>query len=292
MPSSQEPRPCGTTSGLSFGPGESRRFPRRGAGWWSQVWLELPTSPSIVGSSLPSFRTPSGRGMPAQTRTKRESPGSCDRNGSETASVQAAAERGRYRSTTQPACGAARRKRGGLVSPRAVPRFHCVRRHPSSPGRRRDRSGGDDDKAPYPCHDRGTKTCSAGRDGDGGREGDRWLVDSRARSFPGLQGGLDAPQEVHPDPRESLQNMDSLLQAGRIPCLRLLSRRRWVWRGLGPLAQPRERQDPGHLGSRALRRLAALPAARDPGLRSEREGRALHILRDDGRGWVGQGIES
>ena len=36
--------------------------------------------------------------------------------------------------------------------------------------------------------------------------------------------------------------MDSLLQAGRIPGFRLLSRRR-----LAPLAQPRERQDPGDL---------------------------------------------
>ena len=47
--------------------------------------------------------------------------------------------------------------------------------------------------------------------------------DSRARSSPGLRGGLDDPQEDHPDPRESLQNMDSLLQARRIPCFRLLS---------------------------------------------------------------------
>ena len=146
-----------------------------------------------------------------------------------------------------------RRKRGGLVSPRAVPRFHRDRRHLSSPGRGRDRSGDDDDNAPYPSHHRGTKTCSAGRDREGGREGDRWLVDSRARSFPGLRGGLDDPQEVHPDPRESLQNMDSLLQVGRIPGFRLLSRRHGVGRGLGPLAQQRERHDPGDLAALANR---------------------------------------
>jgi hypothetical protein len=136
---------------------------------------------------------------------------------------------------------ASRRKRGGLVSPRAVPRFHRDRRHPSSPGRGRDRSCDDDDKDPYPRHNRGTKTCSAGRDREGGREGDRWQFDSRGCSFPGLRGGLDDPQEDHPDPRESLQNMDSLLQAGRIPCFRLLSRRQLA------LAQQRERQDPGDL---------------------------------------------
>lgn len=102
-----------------------------------------------------------------------------------------------------------------LVSSRAVPRFHRDRRHPSSPGRGRDRSCDEHGEAPYPCHDRGTKTCSAGRDREGRREGNRWLDDSRARSFPGLRGGFDDPQEDHPDPRESLQNMDSLLQAGR-----------------------------------------------------------------------------
>jgi hypothetical protein len=160
------------------------------------------------------------------------------------------------------ACVGSRRKRGGLVSPRAVPRFHRDR-HPSSSGRDRDRSCDDHGEAPYPCHDRGTKTCSAGRDREGGREGNRWLDDSRARSFPGLRGGLDDPQEDHPDPRESLQNMDSLLQAGRIPGFRLLSRRQRIWRGLGPLAQPRERHDPGDLSSRASStRLVRICAAR------------------------------
>jgi hypothetical protein len=124
---------------------------------------------------------------------------------------------------------------------RAVPRFHRDRRHPSSPGRGRDRCCDDDDKEPYPCHDRGTNACSAGRDREGGREGNRWLDDSRGCSFPGLRGGLDDPQKDHPDPRESLQNMDSLLQARRIPCFRLLSRRQLA------LAQQRERQDPGDL---------------------------------------------
>ena len=38
--------------------------------------------------------------------------------------------------------------------------------------------------------------------------------------------------------------------------------------------------------------LATSPAPRDPGWRPEREGRALHVLRDDGSGWVGQGVES
>jgi hypothetical protein len=157
------------------------------------------------------------------------------------------------------ACVASRRKRGGLVSPRAVPRFHRDRRHPSSPGRGRDRSCDDDDKDPYPRHNRGTKTCSAGRDREGGREGDRWQFDSRGCSFPGLRGGLDDPQEDHPDPRESLQNMDSLLQAGRIPCFRLLSRRQLA------LAQQRERQDPGDLAverpPRALVRIHVLRCA-------------------------------
>jgi hypothetical protein len=160
---------------------------------------------------------------------------------------------------------ASRRKRGGLVSPRAVPRFHRDRRHPSSPGRGRDRSCDDDDKDPYPRHNRGTKTCSAGRDREGGREGDRWQFDSRGCSFPGLRGGLDDPQEDHPDPRESLQNMDSLLQAGRIPCFRLLSRRQLA------LAQQRERQDPGDLAverpPRALVRIHVLRCAA-PGMRS------------------------
>ena len=147
---------------------------------------------------------------------------------------------------------------GGLVSPRAVPRFYRDRRHPSSPGRGRDRSC-DDDKDPYPRHNRGTKTCSAGRDREGAREGDRWQFHSRGCSFPGLQGGLDDPQEDHPDPRESLQNMDSLLQAGRIPCFRLLSRRQLA------LAQQRERQDPGDLAverpPRALVRIDVLRCA-------------------------------
>ena len=154
-------------------------------------------------------------------------------------------------------------KRGGLVSPRAVPRFHRDRRHPSSPGRGGDRTCDDHGEAPYPRHDRGTKTCSARRDREGRREGDRWLVDSRARSFPGLRGiswrlghywATDDPQEDDSDPRESLQNMDSLLQAGRIPGFRLLSRRQRIWRGLGPLAQQRERQHPGDLAALAIGR--------------------------------------
>jgi hypothetical protein len=143
------------------------------------------------------------------------------------------------------ACVASRRKRGGLVSPRAVPRFHRDRRHPSSPGRGRDRSCDDDDKEPYPCHNRGTNACSAGRDRKGGRDGDRCLLvekmGDRACSFPGLRVGLDDPQEDHPGPRGPLQNVDSLLQARRIPCFRLLSRRQLA------LAQQRERQDPGDL---------------------------------------------
>jgi hypothetical protein len=145
-----------------------------------------------------------------------------------------------------------------LVSPRAIPPVHRYRRHPSSPGRGRDRSC-DDDKESYPHDDRGTETCSDGRDREGGRDGDRWLVGRRARSFPGLRDvcwrsgrywATEDPQEVDRDPRGSLQNVDSLLQAGRIPCFRLLSRRRWVGRGLGPLAQQCERHDPGDLGSR------------------------------------------
>jgi hypothetical protein len=50
-----------------------------------------------------------------------------------------------------------------LVSPRAIPPVHRYRRHPSSARRVRDRSC-DDDEEPYPHHDRGTETCSAGRD--------------------------------------------------------------------------------------------------------------------------------
>jgi D-alanyl-D-alanine carboxypeptidase len=143
------------------------------------------------------------------------------------------------------------------VSPRAVPRFHRDRRHPSSPRRGRDRSCDDDDKEPYPCHDRGTKACSAGRDRERGREGNWHLavqLHNRARSFPGIRGGLDDPQEDHPDPRGPLQNMDSLLQAGRIPGLRLLSRRQ-----LAPLAQPRERHDPGDLGRASCTRPSTHP---------------------------------
>ena len=139
--------------------------------------------------------------------------------------------------------------------PRAVPRFHRDRRHPSSPGRGRDRSCDDDDKERHPCHDRGTKTCSPGRFREGGREGDRWLVVIVAPAlFRVSECGLDDPQEDHPGPRESLQNMDSLLQAGRIPGFRLLSRRRWVWGRLGPLAQQRERHDPGDLAALAIGR--------------------------------------
>jgi hypothetical protein len=134
----------------------------------------------------------------------------------------------------------------GLVSRRAVPRFHRNRRHPYSPGRGRDRSC-DDNKEPNPHHDRGAETCFDGREREGGREGNRWLVDSRARSFPGLHGDHDDPQEDDQDPRESLQNMDLRLKAGRIPCFRLLSRRRWVRGRLGPLAQSGERHDPGDL---------------------------------------------
>ena len=148
---------------------------------------------------------------------------------------------------------ASRRRRDGLVSPRAVPRFHRDRRHPCSPGRGRDRSCDDDhNKEPYPYHDRGAETCFAGPEREGGRERTRWLVDSRARSFPGLHGDHDDPQEDDQDPRESLQNMDVLLKAGRIPCFRLLSRRRWVcvW-GLGPLAEQRKGLHPRGLGSRA-----------------------------------------
>jgi hypothetical protein len=145
----------------------------------------------------------------------------------------------------------------GLGLPRAAPRFHRDRRHPSSPGRGGDRTCDNDDKEPYPCHDRGTEACSAGRLREGGRDGDRpqrvaKSVDSRACPFPRLRVGLDDTQEDHPDPRESLQNMDSLLQAGRIPCFRLLSRRQH-----GPLARQRERHDPGDLAverpPRALR---------------------------------------
>jgi hypothetical protein len=148
---------------------------------------------------------------------------------------------------------ASRRRRDGLVSPRAVPRFHRDGRHSCSPGRGRDRSCDDDhNKEPYPYHDRGAETCFAGTEREGGRERNRWLVDSRARSFPGLHGDHDDPQEDDQDPRESLQNMDVLLKAGRIPCFRLLSRRRWVcvW-GLGPLAQQRKGLHPRGLGSRA-----------------------------------------
>jgi hypothetical protein len=133
----------------------------------------------------------------------------------------------------------------GLVLPRAVPRFHRDRRHPSSPGRGRDRSCDDDDKEPYPSHDRGTEACSVGRDREAGRDGDRCLLvekmGDRACSFPGLRVGLDDPQEDHPGPRGPLPNVDSLLEAGRIPCFRLLSRRQLA------LARQRERHDPGDL---------------------------------------------
>lgn len=134
----------------------------------------------------------------------------------------------------------------GLVSPRAVPRVHRDRRDPCSSGRGRDRSRDDDDQESYPYDDQGTEACSAGRDREGGREGNRWLVARRARSFPGLRGiswrlghywATDDPQEDDSDPRGSLQNMDSLHQAGRIPGFRLLSRRRWVYWRLRPLAQ-------------------------------------------------------
>jgi hypothetical protein len=130
------------------------------------------------------------------------------------------------------------------VLPGAVPCFHRDRRRPSSPWRCGDRSCDDVEKEPYPRHDRGTKIRSAGRDREGGREGNWHLavhLYNRARSFPGLRGGLDDPQEGHPDPRGPLQNVDSLLQAGRIPSFRLLSRRQLA------LAQQRERHDPGDL---------------------------------------------
>ena len=146
------------------------------------------------------------------------------------------------------------------MSPCAVPRFHRDRRHPCSRGRGRDRCGGDDDdKKPYPYHDRGAETCFDGRERAGGREGNRWLVDSRACSFSGLHGDHDDPQEDDQDPRESLQNMDLLLKAGRIPGFRLLSRRRWVSGRLRPLAQPREHHDPGDL---AVERPSRTPSTR------------------------------
>ena len=130
---------------------------------------------------------------------------------------------------------------------------HRDRRHPSSPWHGRDRSCDDDDKEPYPYHDQGTKTCSAGGDREGGRDG-KWhlavLLCNRARSFPGLRGGLDDQQEDHPNPRGPLQNMDSLLKAGPLPRFRLLSRRQSPG---GPLARQSERQDPRDLAVERLR---------------------------------------
>ena len=143
------------------------------------------------------------------------------------------------------------------MSPRAVPRFHRDRRHPSSPGRGRDRSCATTTRSPTRVTIVAPRLAQPGEivRVDGTVIGSLLVVEmgDRARSFPGLRVGLDDPQEDHPDPRESLQNMDSLLQAGRIPCFRLLSRRQ-----LGPLAQQRERHDPGDLAALAIGRGAGV----------------------------------
>ena len=134
-----------------------------------------------------------------------------------------------------------------FVLPRAAPRFHRDRRHPSSLGRGRDRSGDDHDEAPYPYHDRGTKTCSAGRDREGGREGNRWLDDSNAPALfrvseagstirkkiiriheSRFRGGLASPSRAYAVFSSPIQETRGLA-------------------GVGPLAQQRERQDPGDL---------------------------------------------
>ncbi len=162
-----------------------------------------------------------------------------------------------------------RRSRAGLVLPRAAPRFHRDRRHPSSPRCSRDRSCDDDDKEPYPCHDRGTKTCAHGRFREGGRDGDRpprgqKSVDSRACPFSRLRVGVSDPQEDHQGPRERFKTWTRFSKPGVtvFPSP--------IQETARPLARQRERHDPGDLAVRPPRlprhheAAATSPARRDP----------------------------